>query len=177
VDTRLTSAGLTRDNLAAEYAAGGLKPESYTALAAQGVDKAAVDQYFAGMQSQADSAAAAYEADVIKATVGTPEKYVELVGWAKTGLTPPEIVVYDAAVNSGDPARAAFAIAGLQARQAAANPTEPTLLNQGVPAGGVAGFESLAQMKAEMRDPRYGKDAAFREAVRVKLAASPASLR
>jgi hypothetical protein len=172
VDTLLTSAGLTRDALAKEFLAGGLQADSYAKLAAKGVNKEAVDQYFAGIQAQAQNANSAYESAIIAATVGTPEKYQEIVGWASKSLAPAEVDAYNQAVNSGDQARAAFAVAGLQARHTAANPAEPTLLNQGVPAGGTAGFESWAQVKVEMAKPEYKTDPAFRDKVRARLGVS-----
>lgn len=172
VDTLLTSAGLTRDGLAKEFLAGGLKDTSYAALAAKGVNKEAVDQYFAGIAAQSTAANTAYETAIITATVGTPEKYQEMVGWASKSLTAAEVDTFNQAVNSGDQARAAFAVAGLQARFTTANPAEPALLNQGAPAGGVAVFESWAQVKAEMAKPEYKLDPAFRDKVRSRLGAS-----
>ena len=172
VDNLLTSAGLTRDALAAEFMAGGLTADSYAKLASKGVNKEAVDNYFAGVQAQIDGNNTAYETAIIAATVGTAEKYAEITGWASKSLTPVEVKAFNDAVSSGEQARAAFAVAGLQARFMAANPAEPALLSQGVPSGGIAGFESLAQMKEAMRDPKYAKDSAYREQVRVRLAAS-----
>lgn len=172
VDTLLTSAGLTRDGLAQEFLSGGLKDASYAALAAKGVNKEAVDQYFAGVSAQASAANTAYETAIITATVGTPEKYQEIVGWAAKSLTPVEVDAFNQAVNSGDQARAAFAVAGLQARFTTANPAEPALLNQGAPAGGVAVYESWAQVKADMAKTEYKLDPAFRDKVRSRLGAS-----
>lgn len=172
VDNLLTSAGLTRDGLAQEFLAGGLKDGSYAALAAKGVNKEAVDQYFAGIKAQADTVNTAYETAIIAATVGTPEKYAEIMGWASKSLTPVEVDAYNQAVNSGDQARAAFAVAGLQARHAGANPSEPVLLNQGVPSGGTAGYESWAQVKEDMKNPAYKADPAFRAKVASRLGVS-----
>ena len=149
-----------------------MQDASYAALAAKGVNKEAVDQYFAGIKAQADTANTAYETALIAATVGTPEKYQELATWAGKALTHSEQDVFNASVNSGDQARAAFAIAGLQARHAAANPAEPQLLNQGVPSGGTAAYESWQQVKEDMKTESYKKDPAFRAKVASRLAAS-----
>lgn len=178
VDTLLTSAGLTREGIAGEYmATGTLKPESYAALAAKGVDKATVDEFLSGVKARAETEQSAYASAIITATVGTPEKYAEVVGWAKGALTPAEIAAFNAAVESGDQARAAFAVAGLQGRFTAANPAEPRLLNQGLPSGGASGYESWAQVKADMATPEYRKDPAFRDKVKARLAVSPANLK
>lgn len=173
VNDILVKAGLTREGLAAEYAAGGISEESFAKLAGQGISKADFEQYMAGRQAQAS----AYESAVITATVGTPEKYAEVVGWAASALTPAEVAAFNAEVSSGDPVRAQLAVAGLQARHTVANPAEPTLLQKDVSASGsTAAYASWEQVKADMKDPRYAKDPAFRDQVRQRLAASPDDL-
>jgi hypothetical protein len=95
------------------------------------------------------------------------------VTWAKDALSADEIQAFNDAVNSGNAKLAAFAVSGLNARFAAANPAEPALINKGAPAGGVTGFDSWAQVTAEMRKPEYAKDAAFRAKVTERLRNSP----
>jgi len=173
VNDILTKAGLTRESLAAEYAAGGISEESFAKLATQGISKADFEQYMAGRQAQAD----AYESSVITATVGTPEKYAEVIAWAAESLSPAEKAAFNAEVSSGDPARAQLAVAGLQARHTVANPAEPTLLQKdNVTSGATAAYASWAQVTADMKNPLYAKDPAFREQVRQRLAASPDDL-
>ena len=168
----LEKAGLTRESLAAEHAAGGISEASYAKLAAQGISKADFDQYVAGRQAQAS----AYETAVITATVGTQEKYAEVVQWAAAKLSPAEVASFNAAVSSGDAALAQFAVAGLHARFTVANPAEPALIHAGNAASGAGGYQSWDQVKTDMRDPRYARDPAFRDSVRDRLAASPADL-
>lgn len=172
IDGILKDTGLTRDSLTAEFVAGGLSDASYTKLAAKGIDKATVDQFLGGVKAQVDVSAAAYEAEV-KAAAGSPEKYTELVTWAAGALSAEEVETFNQAVNSGNAKLAAFAVAGLNARFQVANPAEPSLINQGQPTGGATGFESWAQVTAEMRKPEYAKDPAFRAKVTERLRNSP----
>lgn len=173
IDTLLKNANLTRDGLAAEYGEGGLKPESYEALAKQGIDKATVDQYFAGLEAAGKAQTAEYEQAVIKETVGSPEKYQEVVGWAAQNLSDQEVQAFNDAVSSGNQALARLAVSGLQARFAAATPPEPKLLTEGVQSvTSAVGFESWAQVKTEMAKREYKTDPAFRAAVQRRLAVS-----
>lgn len=168
VDGILKDTGLTREGLTAEFVAGGLTEASYAKLAAKGIDKATVDQFLGGVKAQAEATTAAY-ANEVMAAAGSPEKYTELVAWAAGALSETEIQAYNEAVNSGNAKLAAFAVAGLQARYTVANPAEPTLINQGTPSGGVAGYDSWAQVTKDMRDPQYAKDPAYRAKVTERL--------
>lgn len=172
IDGILKDTGLTRDSLTAEFVAGGLSEASYTKLASKGIDKATVDQFLGGVKAQVDVSAAAYEAEV-KAAAGSPEKYTELVTWAAGALSAEEVETFNQAVNSGNAKLAAFAVSGLNARFQVANPAEPSLINQGQATSGASGFESWAQVTAEMRKPEYAKDPAFRAKVTERLRNSP----
>lgn len=168
IDGILKDTGLTRDSILAEFVAGGITDATYSALASKGVDRVTVDQYMGGVKAQAEATTAAY-ANEVMAAAGSPEKYTELVTWASGALSEAEIQAYNEAVNSGNAKLAAFAVAGLQARYTVANPAEPALINQGTPAGGVAGYDSWAQVTKDMRDPQYAKDPAYRAKVTERL--------
>lgn len=173
VDNLLTSAGLTRDKIAEEFLDGGLKPGTYEALAAQGVNREAVDHYMAGLSAQMAQARTAYEESVLSTAQVDRTAYGQIVEWASASLTPGEIDAFNGTVNGGDAAKAALAVAGLKARYAAANPAEPTLMTQGVTqGGGAAAYQSWAQVKSDMQKPEYSKDPAFREQVKARLAVS-----
>lgn len=172
IDGLLKDTGLTRDGLATEFSAGGLSDGSYAKLATKGIDRATVDQFLGGVKAQASAATAAYESEVY-AAAGSKEKYTELVSWAKGALSAEEIDTYNEAVNSGNAKLAAFAVAGLQARHTVANPAEPSLINKGAPSGGATGYESWAQVKADMKDPKYAADPAYRAQVAERLRVSP----
>jgi hypothetical protein len=162
-------AGLDMNELNTEFAtAGNLSEASYAKLAAVGFDKAAVDNYVAGQQALQ----AAFQTEVMSATPGGPEKYGEMVEWAKVNMTPTQIDAYNASVGSGNKDQAKLAVAGLGASFKAAVGSEPSL--QGGRVNGAVSdvFESLAQMKVAMSDKRYKSDPAFRSAVQQKLGRS-----
>ena len=153
-----------------EYARDGqLSDASYEFLGKMGFSKQMVDQYVAGRQAQQDR----FVSDVT-APVGGTEGYQALIQWAGANLNAPDIVAFNAAVQSGDVGLAKMAVEGLKARHEAAEGRKPNLINTGTP-GGAGGYESVAQMKADMNDPRYLKgDKAFHAMVDRRLQATTA---
>jgi hypothetical protein len=161
------SAGLDFGALEQEYLdKGTISPENYAALQAKGIGKEVVDSYIAGRQ-----ALAAQFATEVKSAAGGDEQFSKMVSWAATALTPAEINAFNNAVSSRDVATAKLAVAGLNARYAAQYGSQPPLVG-GKSAGGAEGYQSQAQMVADMRDPRYKVDPAFRKAVENKIAAA-----
>jgi hypothetical protein len=87
-------------------------------------------------------------------------------------LTPDEVKAFNAAVI-GTPAAQSLAISGLKARFEAAVGSDPSLVRGSAAAGGAgAGYQSRAEVTADMKDPRYKKDPAYRAAVQAKLSRS-----
>lgn len=165
----VTQAGLNMAELNTEFAtAGTLSEASYAKLAAVGFDKAAVDNYVAGQQALV----AAFETEVMAATPGGPEKYAEMMAWAKVNMTEAQVTAYNSAVGSGNKDQAKLAVAGLGASFTAAVGNEPNLQGGRTTNTTADVFESLAQMKAAMSDKRYKADPAFRSAVQAKLGRS-----
>lgn len=144
---------------------GALSPESYAKLAAAGMSKAFVDSYIAGQQ-----AIAAQVQGEVHALVGGAEAFGALMGWAKTGLTAAEKDAFNAQIDKASPAAAKLLVQGLHAKYTAATGKTPTLVG-GQP-GTQAGFASLEQYKAAIRDPRYAKDEAYRNEVTAKAGRS-----
>ena len=165
-ESAVASAGLDMAALQAEYARDGtLSPESFAALAAKGFDRQAFDNYVEGRQA----VQTAFEADVKVATPGGSDKYPEMMEWAKVNLNPAEIEAYNAAMNTSNRDQAKLAIAGLGARFSAAVGHEPNLQGGRVNGGIDDSYQSLAQMKAAMADPKYKSDPAYRKSVAQKL--------
>jgi hypothetical protein len=147
---------------------GQLSDASYDALDKMGFDRDTVDQYVAGRQAKQDR----FVSDVT-ASVGGAEGYQALIQWAAANLNAPDIVAFNVAVQSGDVGLAKMAVEGLKARHEAAEGRQPNLL-KGQP-GSAGGYESVAQMKADMNDPRYLKGhKAFHAMVDRKLQATTA---
>lgn len=169
-DAAVVKAGLNMAELNTEFAtSGSLSEASYTKLAAVGFDKATVDSYVAGQQALV----AQFENDVKSATPGGPEKFPEMVEWAKVNMSEPQIAEFNAAVSSGNKDRARLAVAGLGAAFSKDVGSEPSLQNgrQGAASAGDV-FESIAQMQVAMSSKEYKTDPAFRAKVQAKLGRS-----
>lgn len=158
------AAGLKLEDMNAEYAKDGkLSDASLSKLEKVGISKDIVDAFITGQEavrSQVEQQA--------YASVGGQEKYTQMLTWAATGLTPAEVVAFNAAVI-GTPAAQALAIAGVKARFEAVVGSDPALVRGDSSTGVSGGYESRAQVVADMKDPRYQKDPAYRKAVEVKL--------
>ena len=166
-DEAVQSAGLDMGSLQAEYdEAGELSDASYEGLEKAGIPREMVDDYIAGLEARAN----VYSSSV-KALVGGDEAYEAMITWAKDNLTDDEIDAYDEAVNSFDQGKAKAAVNGLQARMQLAEGAPP---QRQVSGRGVSSdvYESQAQIEADMNDPRYSSDEAFRQRVYAKMARS-----
>lgn len=163
------NAGLDFDKLSAEYwEKGELSAERYAELEKAGIPRSMVDQFAAGQQALIQ-----LERQEAFSAVGGEDNYTNMIQWASENFTDKEIETYDNAVNGSDKAARMMAIQGLKARfeakvgfepkrTAGANGSRPTL----------DVYESVAQVQADMRDPRYSKDPAFIAKVEAKLARS-----
>jgi hypothetical protein len=167
-ETAVQSAGLDFAALNTEFAEkGALSPESYAAMEQRGITKAVVDSYIAGQQALN----AQYEAKAFT-EAGGQEQFSQMSQWAAKNLPAAEIAAFNDAVDSGDEAKMRFAVSGLKARFTAALGSTPNLV-QGGNTSAVQGYQSLAQMKADMAKPEYQKDPAFRQQVMDRIAANP----
>lgn len=151
-----------------EFAESGkLSDESYAALAKAGHSKAVVDNYIAGQQARATAAA-----NEVFEAVGGKDNYTQMVTWAATALAPADRDAYNAAMATGDVAKVKLAVAGLQQAYTAAHGTEPRLVGGTRGSAGVAPYDSVAQLKAAMSDPKYATDPAYRKSVEERLSRS-----
>jgi hypothetical protein len=169
VDQDLQSKGLNLADFNAEFAEKGeLSPESYDALEKAGYPRNYVDQFIDGQRARA----ALYESEV-KAAAGGSESFNEMVEWARANLSPAEINAYNAAIDSGDQAKAKLAVSGVYQKFSSARPSEPSLF-KGQTASAVSSdvYESIAQMQKDMASSEYKSDPAFRSKVQAKLARS-----
>lgn len=165
-ESAVAAAGLDMAALQAEYAKNGtLSTESFAALAAKGFDRQAFDNYVEGRQA----VQAAFEVDVKGSTPGGADKYPEMMEWARVNLTPAEASAYNTAMDTSNKDQAKLAVAGLGARFSAAVGHEPNLQGGRTNGGIDDSFQSLAQMKVAMADPKYKSDPAYRRAVAQRL--------
>jgi hypothetical protein len=163
----LAAVGLDYDAYAKEFMeTGKLSDATYEAMAAKNIPRAVVDAHIAGQFALADG----YRANVMSA-VGGEENFTAMSQWAGVNVPQAELVAYNKAVDSGDIEVVRLAVEGLYAKYTAANGVQPRLLGGGR-SEALDKYESTAQLTADMRDPRYQKDPAYRASVEQKLARS-----
>lgn len=111
--------------------------------------------------------------DSIFNEVGGKETYTDMLSWARDNMSEADIAAYDAAIISNDIHTAKMVAKGLHAQYAAANGQAPNLTRGNAsPTGGGEGYQSWQQVSADMQNPKYGTDPAFRQQVQNKLAVS-----
>jgi len=130
-----------------------------------GIPRAFVDQYIAGIEAQAK----AYREQLME-EIGGEEAFAAMAAWAVANLSEKELEDYNEAVDSGDLSMVRSAVMSLAFRYQQAVGRDPKLISG--QAGGPAGFESIAQLTAAMKDPRYETDPAYRREVEQRLARS-----
>lgn len=164
----VAEAGVDFDALSDEFlSTGGLSDDSYATLEAKGFTRDLVDSFIEGQQAKSDL----FRAEALM-TVGGEDAYNEMTDWAAKNLSRDELVAFNDQVSNGNLTAAKMAINGLKARFDQANGEEPDLLTGDTGSSSAEVFRSTAELTAAMRDPRYKKDAAYREDVRRKISKS-----
>jgi hypothetical protein len=163
-----TNAGLDFDALQTEYGTnGGLSDETYEAINKSGIPRDVVDSYIAGQEALATRV----RTDMFS-SVGGEENYGSMMQWASSSLDKTEVDAYNNVMGTSDPAQIQLAVRGLHAKYQAENGSSPSLISGETTANAGTKFESVAQVTAAMRDPKYKTDPAFRKQVEAKLARS-----
>lgn len=142
---------------------GELSTETYESLAKSGIPKEMVDGYIEGQK-----ALAAERDNAGFNLVGGKEAFDKIASWAKQSLPVSDREAFNKAVAGSD-AEMKMAMMGLKAQYEASNGKEPSLAGGNAAPSGSSGYESTAQMTADMRDPRYKTDTAYRQKVANKL--------
>lgn len=153
------------DRYGSEYnESGTLSESSITELTNKGIPREMVDQYLQGLTAVVElNKSHAFN------LVGGEATYNEMISWARSNLSEGERDVFNKVIGTNDLTARGTAIANLYKQFKSANPT----LLDGEGSGGPGDvYNSRAEMSADMKDPRYAKDPAFRETVMAKLARS-----
>lgn len=150
------------------FETGGLEESDFEILEANGLSREIVQQYIDGIEAMQNS-----QRDTMLSHVGGEEVYNEMIEWAGDNYSDSEIDGFNAIVNSGDANATKMAIDALKARYDASGvASEPTRSVTGNVAGAAASYRSVNEMMADMQDPRYHADPAFRADVQAKLSRS-----
>jgi hypothetical protein len=163
----LEKVGIDYTALTTEFAdTGTLSEDSYKLLADKaGLSRELVDNYIEGQKARVASfEMSAYEA------AGGKDQFAAMQTWAAANLSEADKTAFNEGVN-GSEAHMRLAVDGLKAKYTAANGVEPNL-QHGNNSAVTQGYESRNQMTADMKDPRYAKDPAFRKSVEQKVARS-----
>ena len=160
-----------RDKLTAKMVAGEeFTDDDYKPWAKVGITREDVDTYKAGLE-----ALGTLHKQAVFKEAGGEETYRAMIEWGRSTYSAEEIAAYDRDVHSNDPAVSQNAVRGLVARYQVANGRSGIdVTKNGAGASGEA-YHSKAEMVADMRDPKYAKDSAFRAKVASKIAAARAA--
>lgn len=159
----LQVAGLDMADFTAEFQKDGkLSEDSYSKLAAAGFPKEVVDTYIQGVQ------AGEFKQEQMKAEEQTAlkqagiEDWDAVSTWASANLSDQERDTFNRILESGDVGSITWALENLNNKYLQANGQPPSLIEG--EGGQVQGdvYRSKAEMLADMRDPRYKSDPAFR---------------
>jgi hypothetical protein len=105
----------------------------------------------------------------LKDMVGGEGEYTNLLGWAKDNFSEQEIDMYDSIMESGNTQAAFFAVQALALRYQDSMGTEGELIQGRAATDSADGFRSQAELVNAMNDPRYERDAAYRNDIMRKL--------
>jgi hypothetical protein len=109
----------------------------------------------------------------IYSEVGGQETYEAMLSWAKDSLSEADIQAYDTAIASNDMDTARMVAKGLHAQYTASEGTSPSLSRgSAASTGGAEGYQSWQQVSADMQNPKYRQDPAFRQEVKNRLSVS-----
>lgn len=145
---------------------GELTDETIESFVSKGIPREFIDTYVAGARALQEQMIG--EAQSL---VGGADNWNAMMAWAKT-LPEGDIEAFNEAVVN--PKTSTLAIQGLYSRYAATHGNEARSAASGAEHGAASSdvYQSKAEMTADMRDPRYKVDAAFRSNVEQKIARS-----
>lgn len=145
---------------------GELSETTIQSLEAQGISKKYIDTYVNGLSAIAQQ----FEQQAYNVTQGE-DNYKQMQSWINQNLAPEEVEIFNKGVSADDKT-ALFTIKNMYARYSAETREPNVSLGQTAQTQQGGRYESLAQMKADMRDPKYSQDPAFRKMVADKISRS-----
>lgn len=161
---QLTMSPDTLQKYSSKYFTEGLSDQDYADLERMGISRELVGQYAAGQSALMDQ-----QTRAIYNEVGGQQEYEAMIRWAGENLQRQEIEAFNGAISSGDQITIMMATRGLHTQYVNITGKEANLIGGNTSASGVGRFESTAQIVQAMNDPRYEKDAAYRNEVLRKM--------
>lgn len=160
-------AGLDFDALGREIAeTGDISAEAREKLVAKGIPAEVIDQHVSGSKAQiALGVKAAYDA------AGGEDAFKAMSEWAAKDASEEQLLTYNTLVQKGDPKSIEAAMKYLSGAYEAANGKPAARRVEGTANGAPSSdvYSSRQQVTADMKDPRYKNDPAFRAAVEAKV--------
>jgi len=162
------AAGLDFNELGNQIATDGtISGEARKALEAKGIPGEVIDSYVDGIKAQTQlQLREAYD------HVGGEQSFRAIADWAAEGASEAQVETYNALLESG---KYTAALDYLKSAYTAANGKAPSVTVTGrgnAPAPDGDSYESRQQVTADMKNPLYTSDPAFRARVQAKLARS-----
>ncbi|MEL6509038.1 MAG: hypothetical protein AAFQ32_04550 [Pseudomonadota bacterium] len=149
---------------------GDLSEETYAKFEKAGFNRDVVKAYLKGVSDTNEAVTEVTEAQIaeIKEVAGGEAAFGDLQKWMGQNMSDDEAKAYHAALEAGDPEKIKAQVKAYAERYRADIGEETTPMG-GRTAAAEQGYQSVDEHKADVRDPRYKKDASFREQVRQKL--------
>lgn len=163
----VTDAGLNFDDLGVQIATSGdISKEARAALVAKGIPEAIINQHIAATKAQIT-----HEAAQAFAVVGGEEQFKEMSNWAAESASESQLLTYNTLVQKGDAASVKAAMEYLKGIHVEANGSTAAKRVEGSGNGAPNNevYTSRAQVTADMKNPLYKTDAAFRAKVEAKV--------
>ena len=158
---------------------GEIPEEMYQSLLDAGLSKGAVDRYLTGaavengyVEDGEEGAAGELPPQIVRGirdSVGGDDNYGKMVDWAMDNLPKQEILDFNNATKTMTGPQLKLMVQGLFTQYQNAMGVEPNLINGRPASSGPTPYRSTEEVKAAMRDPRYGKDVTYTQDVYARL--------
>ena len=158
---------------------GEIPEEMYQSLLDAGLSKGAVDRYLTGaavesgyVEEGEEGATGELPPQIVRGirdSVGGDDNYGKMVDWAMDNLPKQEILDFNNATKTMTGPQLKLMVQGLFTQYQNAMGVEPNLINGRPAASGPTPYRSTEEVKAAMRDPRYGKDVTYTQDVYARL--------
>lgn len=165
VNDIISQAGLNGDDLRTQLEeTGELTEDALSALERVGIPRDIVNTYVDNLNFRRES-----QINEALEYVGGEDAWQQMSDWGMQNLTEGEIEQYNQLLGTPEWRIAVDAMRVRMGDNAPNRSSEPTLVSGQQQNGSTFGYRSKSEMKADMSDPRYQSDAAFRQEVARKM--------